>query len=241
MRLATKTWGDGVRVAVLVHGMMGAASQYYEVGPALAARGYRVVAVDLPGHGESPRAPEADLGLFVRSVVETVGVEPELAIGHSLGAVVLAAALPVLRPARAVYVDVPFIEERQEADAGEMLERFEKARATRTVEQLRVSRPMWTEEDRRVEAEAARQFDPVTAAALEVAHSNEPPGNPPDTSSIPSLLIRAEPSRYVSPERAAELKALGFEVKEIEGAGHCVWYGHHAQFMKLIDEFRLRV
>lgn len=240
MMLAGRTWGDGDRVAVLVHGMMGAASQYYEVGPALAARGYRVVAVDLPGHGGSPRAPGADLGLFVRSVVETVGVEPELAIGHSLGAVVLAAALPVLRPARAVYVDVPFSEERQEVDAEEMLQRFEKARATRTVERLRVSRPMWTEEDRQVEAEAARQFDPVTATALEVAHSKEPAESPPDTS-IPSLLIRAEPSRYVSPERAAELEALGFAVEEVEGAGHCVWYGHHTQFMKLIDEFRLRV
>jgi pimeloyl-ACP methyl ester carboxylesterase len=54
------------------------------------------------------------------------------------------------------------------------------------------------------------------------------------------LLIRAEPSKYISAERATELAAAGFEVREIEGAGHCVWYGHHRQFMALIDEFRTR-
>jgi pimeloyl-ACP methyl ester carboxylesterase len=237
MRLAKKVWGRGERTVVLLHGMMGASSQYYEVGPALAARGYRVVAVDLPGHGESPKAPDADLNLFVESVVETVGVEPELAIGHSLGAVVLASALPVLRPARAVYVDVPFLDEPREVDTDEMLSKLTTARATRTVEHLRITKPMWSEQDRKVEAEAARQFDPQTATALEVAHGKQPLAGPPNPS-IPSLLIRADPSRHISAKRAAELQAHGFEVKAIPGAGHSVWYGHLDQFLQLIDEFR---
>jgi pimeloyl-ACP methyl ester carboxylesterase len=53
MALNTLEWGDGDRTAVLIHGMMGDSRSWWEIGPALAERGYRVVAVDLPGYGRS--------------------------------------------------------------------------------------------------------------------------------------------------------------------------------------------
>jgi pimeloyl-ACP methyl ester carboxylesterase len=233
MLLVSTEWGTGDRLAVLLHGMLGSARQFHQVGPALADRGYRAIAVDLPGHGHSSAAPEADLALFAESVVETVGVEPELAIGHSLGAIVLAAALPVLRPARAVYVDVPFSPAGQAADADDLLSRFTAAKTSRTLEQLRISKPDWSEEDRRVEAEAAQQFDPATAVALETAYNRHPLPGPPSTRT-PSLLVRAEPSQYVSAERATELARLGFQVRSIAGAGHSVWYGHIDAFLAAV-------
>jgi len=61
--------------------MMGSAEQFWQVGPALADRGYHAIAVDLPGHGGSPPAPEADLELFASSIAESVGAGPEVAIG----------------------------------------------------------------------------------------------------------------------------------------------------------------
>ncbi len=42
-------------VAVLVHGVTGWHRTWWRVGPALAERGWRVVAVDQRGHGRSPR------------------------------------------------------------------------------------------------------------------------------------------------------------------------------------------
>jgi pimeloyl-ACP methyl ester carboxylesterase len=219
---------------VLVHGMLGSAQQFHELGPALAERGYRAIAVDLPGHGRSPAATDASLGLYTESVAETIRTEPtagiHLAIGHSLGAIVLAAALPLLRPARAVYVDVPFSGVGVAVDHDELLARFTAAKAERTIERLRVSRRGWSEEDRKVEVEAARQFDPATAAALQVAYNRNPLPGPPSTGTA-SLLIRAEPSRFVSPERARELEGLGFRVRSIVGAGHCVWYGRVDEFL----------
>ncbi|TCC47701.1 alpha/beta fold hydrolase [Kribbella capetownensis] len=152
--------------------MLGAADQFWRVGAALAERGYRAVAVDLPGHGGSPAAPDASVGMFAASVAETVGCEPELAIAHSLGGT-----------------------------------------------------------DREVEAGAAERFDVATAVALELA----PRGSQPPTAEIPSLVVRAEPSRYVSKTRAAELAALGFEVRSVPGAGHCIWYGHFAEFMDALE------
>jgi pimeloyl-ACP methyl ester carboxylesterase len=214
--------------------MMGSAQQFRQVGPALAERGYRAIAVDLPGHGHSPAAPQATPNSFAESVTETVGTTPALAVGHSLGAVVLAAALPVLRPARAVYVDVPFSGGGPAAD--DLLSRFTAAKARRTLEQLRYRKPNWSEEDRLVEAEAAQQFDPATAAALETAYAKHPLPSPPSTST-PSLLIRADPSDYVSAGRAADLQTLGFEVRSIPGAGHCVWYDHLDAFLAVLDSW----
>ncbi|WP_328323019.1 alpha/beta hydrolase [Kribbella sp. NBC_00382] len=233
-------WGAGDKIAVLVHGMLGSARQFHELGPALAGRGYRAIGVDLPGHGRSPATADPTIESYAESVAETVRAEldtraapgpvVELAIGHSLGAIVLAAALPLLRPARAVYVDVPFSPADTGAGADELLARFSGAKAGRTVEQLRVSKPAWSEEDRRVEAEAARQFDPATAVALQLRYDRNPLPGPPSTS-IPSVLIRAEPSRFVSPERAGELKGLGFRVRSVVAAGHCVWYGRVDEFL----------
>jgi pimeloyl-ACP methyl ester carboxylesterase len=88
--------------------MMGESRQFWEVGPKLAERGFRAVAVDLPGHGLSAPCTSGGLEAFAVAVTDSVPAEPSLAVGHSLGAMVLAQALPILRPERAVYVDVPF-------------------------------------------------------------------------------------------------------------------------------------
>jgi pimeloyl-ACP methyl ester carboxylesterase len=240
--LSRLEWGAGDKIAVLVHGMLGSARQFHELGPALAGRGYRAIAVDLPGHGRSPATDDARIKLYAESVAQTIHAELgtrsrampgpviDLAIGHSLGAIVLAEALPLLRPARTVYVDVPFSPAHTGTDADELLARFSAARDGRTVERLRASKPSWSEEDRRIEAEASQQFDPAAAAALQLAYNRNPPLGPPSTST-PSLVIRAEPSRFVSPERAHELQALGFRVRSIVGAGHCVWYGRVDEFV----------
>jgi pimeloyl-ACP methyl ester carboxylesterase len=86
---------------VLVHGVTSSSRTWWRVGPALAERGYRVLAVDLRGHGASPRAV-AGLSMtdLAADVAETVTAEPgtdppgslgpavELLAGHSLGALV---------------------------------------------------------------------------------------------------------------------------------------------------------
>jgi pimeloyl-ACP methyl ester carboxylesterase len=88
-------------LAVLVHGVTSSSRTWWRVGPALTDRGYRVLAVDLRGHGASPRA-EAGLSAadLADDVAETVGAvtagspgvaaQPpvDLLVGHSLGALV---------------------------------------------------------------------------------------------------------------------------------------------------------
>ena len=97
--LATHEWlsrdgGSDAPLAVLVHGVTGWWKTWWRVGPAVADRGWRVVAVDLRGHGHSPRfdgpATIADLADDVAEVVERCGASADLLVGHSLGAAVSA-------------------------------------------------------------------------------------------------------------------------------------------------------
>ncbi|MDQ2758706.1 MAG: alpha/beta hydrolase, partial [Actinomycetota bacterium] len=98
-------WGDGDRVAVLVHGLTGDPGIWFRVGPALAERGFRVVAVTLPGHG-GRTAPDAwSAQVLAEAVLEQAPAAPYLAIGHSLGGYVLSVVLDRLAPRVAVYED----------------------------------------------------------------------------------------------------------------------------------------
>ena len=90
VRLRWFAGGDGAPLALL-HGLGGAASNWIELAPEL-ARGNRVIAVDLPGHGGSaplPALPNLEpfadrVGLLLRRE----GAHPAVLVGHSLGCVV---------------------------------------------------------------------------------------------------------------------------------------------------------
>ena len=85
---------DGTPV-VLVHGWGASVYSFAETIPALAAAGYRVVAIDLPGHGlsDKPRDESAytrgALGDAVLAVVAALGIERFIGIGHSMGGGIL--------------------------------------------------------------------------------------------------------------------------------------------------------
>jgi pimeloyl-ACP methyl ester carboxylesterase len=74
---------------VLLHGIAGSAETWAPVLDRCATLGRRVLAPDLPGHGES-EAPRADYGLgamasTVRDILALSGVRHATVVGHSLG------------------------------------------------------------------------------------------------------------------------------------------------------------
>lgn len=231
MALHTVEWGSGERVAVLLHGMQGSAQEWWQVGPELAARGYRVIGVDLPGHGGSPPDRLLTAESAAELVLDAVPAAPELAIGHSMGGLVLAALAGELRPERSVYVDAPF---RVPRFANRLLltATFSGAKRARTVENLRLDRPAWSERDRLVAAEAAVVWDVSTAVALCLDAADR--DVTPDPAQ-PALLVLADPSEYVPAAEADRLRALGFEVRVVPGAGHSVWFGQFDRFMTALD------
>jgi magnesium chelatase accessory protein len=85
---------------VLVHGLGGAASNWCELVPLLAPR-FRLLVVDLPGHGGSSPLPSAPtLSPFadaVSAIAEREALLPAAVVGHSLGGLV-ALRLALCRP-----------------------------------------------------------------------------------------------------------------------------------------------
>lgn len=226
--------GGGGRTALLLHGLMGSGESWHRVIPLLVDRGYRVLALDLPGHGLSPRDPHLTIDRAASAVAETVAHlapgQPIDAIGHSYGATVLAAAAEQLVPALAVYVDAA-LALAGGADRTALTAAYDQDRRSRmSPAVLRADRPFYTAEDAEVEARAAERFDPATSASISCG---------PDRSWVAapgSIVIRADPSAWVTEDDARRFEEGGVAVRSIPGAAHTVWYSHFTAFTAALPE-----
>jgi pimeloyl-ACP methyl ester carboxylesterase len=124
-RLEYDSYGEGERTLVLVHGLLMNRRMYERLGPELAARGNRVVCLDLLGHGRSDRPEDLRLysmPLFARQVVALLDhLELASAVvgGTSLGANVgLALAVAYPQRARGLFVEMPVLDNALPAVAG---------------------------------------------------------------------------------------------------------------------------
>lgn len=226
--------GVGPRTVVLLHGMMGSSESWHRVIPRLTAQGYRVLALDLPGHGLSARDPHLTIETAAASVVETVRSRatdgPVVAVGHSYGASVLAQAAASLRPALAVYVDAA-LSLHGGADRASLVEAYEKDRRVRmSPETLRASRPFYSDADAAAEARAAERFDPETMASVSCRGDRTWEPGPA------SILVRADPSDWVSDDDVRRFAEHGGEVRSIPGAAHTIWYSHFDEFTGVLPE-----
>ena len=78
--------GEGP-VVVLLHGLFGAARNFGSIQRALASR-YRVIALDMRNHGDSPHAPDMRYPTQAADVRETLlafGIGQAAVVGHSMG------------------------------------------------------------------------------------------------------------------------------------------------------------
>jgi pimeloyl-ACP methyl ester carboxylesterase len=78
------------QAVVLIHGFGGSTFTWRDTVPALAASGYRVIALDLRGFGLSDKVFAADYSHaaqadFVLSVFDDLGIDQALVVGHSMG------------------------------------------------------------------------------------------------------------------------------------------------------------
>jgi pimeloyl-ACP methyl ester carboxylesterase len=107
------TWGPPTRhrAVVLVHGLTASHREFVQLGPALAARGWYVLAPDLRGRGLSSKPPHG-YGIALHAndlltICDTLGLDSIHVVGHSLGAAIglYTAALSPGRVGKLVMVD----------------------------------------------------------------------------------------------------------------------------------------
>jgi pimeloyl-ACP methyl ester carboxylesterase len=106
-RLALDDRGAGAAV-VFLHGLTFSRRTWDPILVRLAGR-FRCVAIDLPGHGESPRLPSSieEVGYRIHALIIDLGIDRPIVVGHSFGgalASMYAATFPV---AGVVNVDQP--------------------------------------------------------------------------------------------------------------------------------------
>ncbi|OEJ23911.1 hydrolase [Streptomyces agglomeratus] len=228
MQLHTRTWGEGDRLALLIHGIMADHRTWRRVGPALAGKGYRVIAVDLRGHGASGRG-EYTPELFADDVVETLPAGADLAIGHSLGGLTLSLAVDRLRPRRAVFSDPAWhLGTAEEGFGPELFARFKAAPR----ERIAAMNPRWDAEDIDIELATLGVWDEASALGLAAL-----PGVDllPAKPVVPSLVQLADPSFLIDAAKAAVLAERGFEVRTVRGAGHTIHRDDFDAFMASLD------
>ena len=86
-----KPWGDGERCVVFIHGALNDHSVWTLLARWYAHHGYRVLAVDQPGHGRSdgPPLPSVEaLADWVLALLDAAGVAGAHLAGHSMGSLI---------------------------------------------------------------------------------------------------------------------------------------------------------
>jgi pimeloyl-ACP methyl ester carboxylesterase len=110
-------YGAGDRVIILTHGLLMNRRMYEKLGPELAARGNRVICVDLLGHGRSDRPVDIQLyGMSsfadqVAALLDHLGLDEAVVGGTSLGANV-ALELTARHPdrVRGLFIEMPVLD-----------------------------------------------------------------------------------------------------------------------------------
>ncbi|MEO5534280.1 MAG: alpha/beta fold hydrolase [Pseudolysinimonas sp.] len=238
MRLAVHDSITGDRVAVLVHGIQSDHRAWHRVAAALHEDGFRVVTVDLAGHGVSPRSRRYSPAAWADDVVESlepvVGDGIDLLVGHSLGALVASRVGDRIRPRAAVYIDPAFGFPR--GLHGIALKAVFALSPRPNGWTLRRLNPRWGDDDVDLELATLALWDRRTLFGFTRTSALRPP----DSLVAPSLVVLAERSMLIGVRDEAALRELGMTVERVPVAGHTVFRDDHAAFMMLLRDWVAR-
>jgi pimeloyl-ACP methyl ester carboxylesterase len=241
--------GTGPPVAVLVHGITGWWRTWWRVGPALAERGWRVIAVDQRAHGNSPAGEPATIDALaadLEAAIERHATVPLGAlVGHSLGAAV-SQRLAWRRPdiaRRLVLEDPPG---RVRHDDGEWIGRLRgeiaaaRERPDEEVRREMAENPAWLHEDALQDVDGKA----LTAVDVIVASMRQPRGF--DVAElaaevrVPTRYVLAPVERSVFPEeprrRLEDNLSLGSDIVALDG-GHTLHRDAFDAYVATVLEF----
>jgi esterase len=239
---------------ILLHGLFGSAANLGMVARGLAPH-FSVYSLDLPNHGQSPRAEQmsyGDMATDVAEFIDTMGLGACHLLGHSMGGKI-AMQLALQRPdclAKLVVADIAPVQYpphhddvlagldavavanpagRREADA--VLAEFVEEAGVRAFLLKSWQRDVSGNHHWLVNRQAIR------ANYLKLGEVLRGEGF-----SGPTLFIKGSESDYILPEHRSAIAALfpNAELKVIEGTGHWLHAEKPALFNKLVLRFLLR-
>jgi pimeloyl-ACP methyl ester carboxylesterase len=252
------SWGTedaGRPAVVLLHGITSSAKSWVRVGPALADR-YRVYALDMRGHGDSPKPPAGNYGLRqtaddAAAFIEALELDHPILIGHSWGgatAMMLASGVgsekPVPNFAKIILEDPARTFDSDDPEKATVSHRKDAGRPLADVRrELIANNPGWSEEDIEGKLEAVNKMSPE--AIISVFREVGQLGNLlPLLAQLPAptLLLRADPDLGTTLPGATWDEARGYlpshsQAVQIDGATHNMHRNKFAAFMQAVNAF----
>lgn len=254
-------------VVIAIHGLMESAACLEAAFPDWVSAGWAVLALDLRGHGNSPRWSDDDLkrhpgDVMVQDVLETFSAAelqvleslPALYYGHSAGGGVAAAvATAALQSGRGTFVPAgvlledPFwrlpVTPFQERSVAESAHTHLVDVQSRTAPERRAIRkrewPNWSAAEILRSCQAQEDCDPRV-----VLNGNVIPETPwPDLvatltdSTVPVLIITGTVRTGITPEHQRFALEAGARVEVFEGASHFVRRDTEDRFMRAAASF----
>lgn len=226
------------KVAALIHGAMSSSATWWRVGPALAAAGWHVVAVDLPGHGtQRSLGQEFTLEAFAAATAAQLPERVDLLAGHSLGAVVALILATRPRFTRALVLEEPPDSRPDRLAQLAKVIRHDAALVSRDPAALtrraRRANPGWSDEDVRHAVDGVARADvPAFLAAL----ATRPQWD------LPGLIARADVPTCVLTDRGYPLSPRLRAVVRPEWLlqfdhGHCIHRSTPDQWLRVVRRF----
>ena len=245
------TAGTGPATLVLVHGWTCDESSWAAQVPEFAKK-YRVLTLDLPGHGKSAVPPQGtfSLGLFARAVEAVraeAGVERVVLVGHSMGAPVIReyARMYPQHVAGLVAVDGP-LDMRGFGEARDGRGAFTPPPMTgpgglQAREQM--IRGMFTAQTPKPLQEHVLHMmlaAPEVTAAGAMAAMFDPSIRRTDVIDVPALAIYAGTNSIPSLATVRQVVPK-FEATQVQGTGHFVMMEKPAEFNALLSGFLQKI
>jgi pimeloyl-ACP methyl ester carboxylesterase len=242
-RFHYRDWGDPAAPAlILLHGFNQTGHSWDELATRAGAEGFRAVALDQRGHGDSDHARGGDYGREAMAddparLADALGIDRFAAVGMSMGAVhaLLCAVRHAARVRALVVVDWAPEVEASGVDAIAGVARLGWASFDEAVAAMRAFNPRRSEENirARLAHSLARGEDGVWRWKVDVAGLGTHPRfrEPPETMwreivrvACPALVVRGEESPLLSAETAERLAATlpDGRLSTVAGAGHSV-------------------
>jgi pimeloyl-ACP methyl ester carboxylesterase len=251
-RMAYREWGSpqATHAVVLVHGITSSSLSWVRVAPALADR-FRVVAMDLKGHGDSARPSTGyalqDQAREVDGLCSGLGLEAPIVIGHSWGgAISLVLAATAGSRVRRLVLEDPAIGQRSQ-DPAERAARRDGYAATVGLSpeaasaQVRANvAPGWTEVDVAGKIDAVVKTSPDAVGAVFDTNPGWALHDLLPRLSCPTLLLRApvEQGGIVDDEAVALAEANPHvRVVTVAKADHNIHRGQFDTFMAELERF----
>jgi len=226
----TREWGTGEKYALLIHGLASSSLAWHQLGRDLAHLGYHVIAPDLSGHGKSLHSSTYSLEEWANEIV-SLGITPELLIGHSMGGLIAAKVSLQLHPAKIILLDpvvrLPtarlILRGVQESFRYSMLRRL----------RWKISDRTWSRRDAHIEHASIRSWDHKSSRALK---SHTVIVRDCLYSGKQVLIVRAKGS-YIVPSNLQRLVCKGNTTFSYLNVGHNLHCESYKELFSLIVNY----